>query len=159
VRGGTSMWRYFLFLLATILFSTLNSCAKPVGTETDGVSRHKVFLKDIGNGVCQQLPIGLMWQIEKSKMIFNWQEADESANQLKLDGFDDWRLPTRDEYLTLYKLLLMKKGDCSIKIRKGHWVTENKKVRSGFWDDEPLCGGPEFRWIKTKEGSVRAVRP
>lgn len=153
------MYRYFLLLLATILISTLTSCAKPAATETDAVSRHKVFLKDMDNGVCQQFPGGLMWQIEKSRMIFNLQEAGEYANHLQLGGFDDWRLPTRDEYFTLYKLLLMKKGDCSITIRKGHWVTENKMVKSGFWDDEPLCGGPEFRWIKTKEGFVRAVRP
>jgi len=104
----------------------------------------------MGNGVCQQLPTGLMWQIEKSKIISDWQDADEYANKLQLGGFDDWRLPTRDECFKLSYLLLMKKGDCSIKIKKG---------KSGFWDDYPLCGGPELRWIKTKEASVRAVRP
>jgi hypothetical protein len=153
------MYRYSILLMATILISTLNSCAKPVASEADGVAQHKVFLKDMGNGVCQQLPTGLMWQIEKSKMISDWQDADEYANKLQLGGFDDWRLPTRDECFKLSYLLLMKKGDCSIKIKKGHWVTENKKGKSGFWDDYPLCGGPELRWIKTKEGSVRAVRP
>ena len=75
------MCRYFILLVATIIISTLISCAKPVATETDGISQHKVFLKDMGNGVCQQLPIGLMWQIEKSKLISNWQEADEHANR------------------------------------------------------------------------------
>lgn len=153
------MFRYFILLMATIIISTLISCAKPVATETDGISQHKFFLKDMGNGVCQQLPTGLMWQIEKSKLISNWQEADEYVNRLQLGGFDDWRLPTRDECFTLSTLLLMKKGDCPIKIKKGHWVTENKKRKSGFWDDYPLCGGPEFRWIKTKKGYVRAVRP
>lgn len=106
----------------------------------------------MGNGVCRQLPAGLMWQIDKSEMISNWQEAEEYADRLELGGFDDWRLPTRNECFRLSNLLLMKKGDCPIKIKKGQWVTETKKVKSGFWEDYPLCGGPEFRWIKTKGG-------
>ncbi len=153
------MYRCLILLMAAILIPTLNSCNKPAATETDSVSQHGVFLKDMGNGVCRQFPTGLMWQIEKSKVISNWHQANEYAKKLQLGGFDDWRLPTREECFALSHLLLMKKGDCPIKIKKGKWVTDNKKGRSGFWDDYLLCGGPELRWIKTQDGSVYAVRP
>lgn len=153
------MCRFFVLLMTAIILSTLYSCAKPVETEVDNISLHTVFLKDLGNGVCHQLPSGLMWQIDTSENFFNFQDAREYANKLELGGFNDWRLPTRDECFTLSTLLFMKKGNCPIKIKKGHWVTENRKGKSGFWDDYPLCGGPEFHWIKTTNGYVRAVRP
>lgn len=92
-------------------------------------------------------------------MIATLVEAADYVDKLQLAGFDDWRLPTRDECRMLAELLLMKKGDCPIKITKGHWASDNKKPTPGFWDDYPLCGGPEFRWVKTTEGFVRAVRP
>lgn len=73
-----------------------------------------------------------MWQIDTTEMITNFREADEYASKLRLGGFNDWRLPTRDECFTLSTLLLMKKGNCPVNIKKGHWVTENKKGKSGF---------------------------
>ncbi len=92
-------------------------------------------------------------------MISTKEETDEYADKLQLGGFDDWRLPNRDECLMLSELLLTNKEDCPITIEKGHWVNDNNKHKPGFWDDYPLCGGPEFRWVKSKEGFVRAVRP
>jgi len=154
------MCRYFILLLAGLIFvSTLSSCSKPTTTKADDITRHNVFVKDTGNGVCHQIPAGLMWQIKESKMISTWEEANEYTSSLQLGGFDDWRLPTRDECLMLTELLLMKKGDCPIKIKKGNWVSNSNKLKPGLWDDYPLCGGPEFRWVDSKEGFVRAVRP
>ena len=155
------MCRYSILLLAGLLsVSTLSSCSKPVTTGNGGIPQDKVILEDMGNGVCRQLLSGLMWQIKESKKIPTWEEAHEYVNRLQLGGFDDWRLPTRDECLFLSELLLMKKGDCPIKIKGGHWVNVHWSTgKSGHWEDYPLCRGSEFRWVKSKEGSVRAVRP
>jgi len=154
------MFQYSILLLAGVLsVSTFSSCSKPVATEAGGTARHEIFLEDIGNGVCRQLPSGMMWQIKKSEAISTWEEANEYANRLELGGFNDWRLPTRHECLFFSELLLMKKGDCGITIKKGHWISDNKKRKPGFWDEYPLCGGSEFRWVKSKKGFVRAVRP
>ena len=155
------MSRYIMLLLAGFVsVFTLNSCATPKTQEGDAVTSGNVVLEDLGNGVCRQFPSGLMWQIKKSKKIPTWEEANEYANRLELGGFDDWRLPTRDECLFLSELLLMKKGDCPIKNKGGHWVNVHwSSGKSGHWEDYPLCGGPEFRWVNNKEGSVRAVRP
>ena len=155
------MSRYIMLLLAGFVFVfTLYSCAIPKTQEADTVTSGNVILEDLGNGVCRQLPSGLMWQIKKSKKITTWEEAHDYANRLELGGFADWRLPTPDECLFLSELLFMKKGNCPIKIKGGHWVNGHwSKGKSGHWEDYPLCGGPEFHWVNSKEGSVRAVRP
>ena len=152
----------FSVLLLTGLLSVyaLSACSKSVSTEAEVINQHKVFVENMGNGVCRQFPSGLMWQIKKSKKIPTWEEANEYANRLELGGFDDWRLPTPDECLFLSELLLMKKGDCPIKNKGGQWVNGHWSTGNpGHWEDYPLCGGPEFRWVNSKEGSVRAVRP
>ncbi|MBW1812694.1 MAG: DUF1566 domain-containing protein [Deltaproteobacteria bacterium] len=149
-----------LLLAGFVSVFTLNSCATPERQKAGAVTPAKVVLRDLGNGVCHQLPAGLMWQIKKSKMISTQEEADEYVKRLQLAGFDDWRLPTHNECLFLSELLMMKKGDCPIKkSTKGYWVSNGKKGESGFWDDYLLCGGPEFHWVTSKKGYVRAVRP
>ncbi|MBU0962009.1 MAG: DUF1566 domain-containing protein [Proteobacteria bacterium] len=148
-----------LFMLVVGCFFSLSSCHKSTATADRTVSSKEMLLKDMGNGVCRQLPSGLMWQIKESQKFSTWNEANEYVNTLKLGGFDDWRLPTRDECLNLSELLEMKKGDCPIKIKAGHWVSNKNKGESGYWEDYPLCGGSEFRWVKDKKGSVRGVRP
>lgn len=146
-----------VMLGAGCLFS-LTSCSKSTPNLDEPVSGKEISLMNMGNGVCRQLPSGLMWQIQESKKFSTWNEANEYVSTLKLGGFDDWRLPTRDECLTLTELLELKIGDCPIKIKKGHWISNNDKGESGYWEDYPLCGGSEFRWVKEKKGSVRGVR-
>lgn len=139
VKEAKIMWAYFPPILATLITITaLGSCAKPAATDADGITQHNSYLKDMGDGVCKQFPAGLMWQIKRSKRISSWQEADAYANNLQLGGFDDWRLPTRDECYTLSQLLSTKKGDCPIKIKTGHWVSDNTKKKPGFWEDYQL---------------------
>lgn len=158
------MSRYIMLLLAGVVsVFTLNSCATPETQKADAITTTKVVLKNLGDGVCHQLPTGLMWQINRSELISTYKEADEYAKKLQLGGFDDWRLPTPDECLFLSELLLMKKGDCPIKkSTKGYWVSNGKDGKLGYWDDYPLCGGSEFHWVSwvtSKKGYVRAVRP
>lgn len=143
-------------LMAFFLFS-LSSCSKPSPAVDEPVSSKKMLLVNMGNGVCQQLPSGLMWQIQKSQNFSTLNEANEYVSTLNLAGFDDWQLPTRSEYLGLAELLEFKLSDCPIKINQAHWVINNKG-ECGYWEDYPLCGGSEFRWVKDKKGYVRGVR-
>ncbi len=140
-----------LFLSGITSLFILAACADPVTTEK--------VLEDMGNGVCQQLPSRLMWQIKESPKFSTWQEAKDYADSLELGGFDDWRLPTREECLFLAELLEITKGDCPITFSKAHWVSKESRKNPGHWESYPLCGGSELRWVKGKNGSVRAVRP
>lgn len=149
-----------LCLAGAAMIVSLGSCAKSVTTEGDTTSRQGVSLKDMGNGICR-LPSGLMWQIQKSQKFSTWDEADNYVSSLGLGGFDDWRLPSREESLDLAEILEIKKGACAIKFKSSHWVSNsnNKNPLPGYWEDYPLCGGSDFRWVKGKRGRVRAVRP
>ena len=140
------MGRYHIFLLVGVIaVLTLSSCAKSVQTGSEGLARERVVLEDMGNGVCRQFPSGLMWQMKKSRKISTWEEANAYVNTLQLGGFDDWRLPTPEEILDLAELLDIKKGACSIKIKRGLWVNGDKsKGNIGHWEDYPLCAGSEF---------------
>lgn len=148
-----------LFMLGLACTFILASCTTTVTTEDGSVVQQKVLLEDMGNGMCRQLPSGLIWQIEESQKFATLNEANEYVNSLKVGGFDDWRLPTRSECLSFSELLELKKGNCPIKFKRAHWVSNHKKNKPGYWEDYPLCGGSEFRWVKGKKGSVRAVRP
>ena len=50
------MCRCSILLLAGLVFlSTLSSCSESMTTEVDGITQHKVFLENMGIGVCRQL--------------------------------------------------------------------------------------------------------
>ena len=125
----------------------------------EGVASGKAELKNLGNGVCLQAN-GLMWQVDKSRKFSSVAEAQEYAERLNLGEYNDWRLPTRDELYDLCDIWEMKlAGDCPIKIKGSYWSSEDGKVRAGEWESYPLCGGSEYKYLKKKSGSVRAVRP
>jgi Protein of unknown function (DUF1566) len=148
-----------LFILALACTLLLASCTSSVTTGDGSAHRKNVLLEDMGNGVCRQVPSRLMWQIKKSQKFSTRDEANEYVSSLQLGGFDDWRLPTREEYLFLSELLALNKDTCPIKFKRAHWASDRHKGNPGHWEDYPLCGGSEFLWVKGEEGSVRAVRP
>ena len=45
---------------------------------------------------------GLMWTIRDNGTNVTWSQADDYAQQLKLGGYSDWRLPTIDELEELH---------------------------------------------------------
>lgn len=145
------------FFAGFFIGCTLLSCS-PNNQITQQDNPVDTGLKNMGNGICLQQPSGLMWQIERGKKISTFQEASDAAAHLELGGFSDWRLPTKEECYALAELLTLKKGDCPIKNQGGYWIKSTNGT-PGHWEDYPLCGGPEFRWVKDAKGYVRAVRP
>lgn len=54
-----------------------------------------------GNGTVTDTATCLMWQQATAPGTYNWQEALAYAEGLSLGGHDDWRLPTKNELLSL----------------------------------------------------------
>ena len=117
-------------------------------------------LVDFGHDICLDTVNGLMWQVEKSGALASWQQAHQYAENLDSAGFNDWRLPTYDELYILNKIFDRKKyGNCQIKLKGSFWTgNTEKKARAGFWDNDSLCAGPSYFFIKRSMGAVIAVR-
>ena len=99
-------------------------------------------------------PIGNIHMIEKwNKLSVNYYEAEEYAKNLRLGGFDDWRLPCLNEIQIVLKisdLYGIEKGDWG-----SCWVSSDRKssramfvIDSGKWDFDE----------KTEGRSVMCVR-
>ena len=46
---------------------------------------------------------GLMWQKERSNSRMTWDAAINYVNDLSLEGYADWRLPSKKEYEEILK--------------------------------------------------------
>lgn len=115
-----------------------------------------------GNKYCRQIKSETMWQVQRGGKFSSFQEADRYAANLKLGGYDDWRLPTRSELFNLFYIFYRNKNnDCIMNVNGDFWVTlKNQGSTPGHWEVYHLCG-PEYKFVeslKTK-GYVRAVRP
>lgn len=100
-----------------------------------------------------------MWQVESTNTLSSGQQAIDYARGLNFGGYHDWRLPSKEELYELCELFEMKlEGDCALKLKGSYWTT-NGEVHAGEWEAYPTCGGTELKYLKSKSGRVRAVRP
>jgi hypothetical protein len=144
------------FLIIGVVSLLCQSCASSPAPENK--QQGDAELVDQGNGICRQKN-GLMWQVERTETFANGQEALAYTQKLKLGNLDDWRLPSKEELYELCQLFEMSlAGDCPIKLKGSYWST-NGEAQAGEWESYPLCGGSELKYLKSKTGSVRAVRP
>jgi hypothetical protein len=76
--------------------------------------------------VWQDPDTGLIWQKQVDDEEYDWQEAFEYAKKLnsqKFGGYDDWRLPTIDELVTLGNIKLYRCDD-----EDGYRLEENNPL-------------------------------
>ncbi len=85
----------------------------------------------------------------------NWVEAITACEELDLNGFNDWRLPTKEELDTLYTTLkLQSKGG----FEDGSYWSSSEYNSYYAWRKNFKTGKIDRRGNKTKEQGVRAVR-
>ena len=52
--------------------------------------------------ICSEAKLGkLMWQDEVRNFEWTWEQANEYCRLINIAGFDDWRLPTIDELISI----------------------------------------------------------
>jgi len=85
----------------------------------------------------------------------NWEAASTACEELELNGFNDWRLPTREELDTVYTILKLNgKGD----FENGSYWSSTEYNSFFAWRKNFKTGRVDRRGNKTKEQFVRAVR-
>ena len=81
----------------------------------------------------------LMWTIEDNGKDIDWHQANQYAEQLRLGGYSDWRLPTIDELKKLYDPQNLSEN----KIRKPFRLTACCPWLFTFTASLSLCGVTE----------------
>jgi len=88
------------------------------------------------NGTVLDNTTNLTWQQEIPEGTFNWKQAKEYASQLNLGGYNDWRIPTREELQSLVDF---------IKVNPAIDV-EAFPTSAYFWSSSPLANSRDYAW-------------
>ncbi|MBO4698261.1 DUF1566 domain-containing protein [bacterium] len=73
---------------------------------------------------------------------FTWNEAVNFAQELRLGGFDDWRIPTKEEVKVLYEISVL----CGIRFDKSfQWSSSVQPDNSGLLKHVSLYMGGSIR--------------
>lgn len=142
-----------LLITFTVQVSLLAADSVASQQEVDG------RLLDLGNGTCQDVKTGQIWQQGTSPKITTLDKANAYVKTLKLGGNDDWRLPTVNELYDLHLTVdLHENGNCTLKSEGSYWSDEpDNKGRVGAWEMDDNCD-PERQYTPKKSGRIRAVR-
>lgn len=109
------------------------------------------FTRDNNTNIVTDNQTGLMWQdedytdeeqqnfgVNKSHgKVLDWYKAVEYANNLRLGGYDDWRLPTRDELLSIVD---------KSRVPSTKTIFQNV-VPSGYWSFSPVANFSSRAWF------------
>ena len=94
---------------------------------------------------------GLIWQDNKdvAQITFNYNEAMDYCNALKVDSYEDWRLPTLKEFYTIVDLTQNRPA-----LKNGFEVRDDGK----YWTSTPFAKNPkkEAWYINMSYGEAEA---
>lgn len=103
---------------------------------------------------------GLQWQdsFDAQHKDTVWRDADKFCKALVLDGFDDWRLPTRAELRSLVSAVQANKVSLKHAVINGYWTSE-------AYEEDPINvwavytgNGHAYDADRCDEAHVRCVR-
>ena len=112
--------------------------------------------KDRGDYIELVKPIGNINMIEKNcfGFLLSWKDAMLYAKTVIKGGFNDWRVPTLDEMISLYKI----KDVCGIN-KLDDWFWTSSENEDGFTASRvSFYGGHVSNGTKTGKYYVRCIR-
>jgi len=130
----------------------------------------KVLRRFIDNGVTVTDTVsGLQWQKEDDGIERNYEDAQIYTEGLRLAGYDDWRLPRKEELMELAKLgyKILKQVFPNIKAERYwaktsreelHWARNPDKIAYVVDFDPSGNYGADVTYFRSYEYYVRAVR-
>lgn len=152
-----------MILYIVLASALIGSGYAPDQQAADLPGQEKEGLRQTQGGlICQEVKSGKMWQVDKKGGFSSLSEAERYAADLQLGGYNDWRLPTKEELFNLSHIFFWKRNnDCVMNRRGEYWTVSQKHEASlGHWEIDFACG-PEYNYFKSiqPKGNVRAVRP
>ncbi|MBN2791581.1 MAG: DUF1566 domain-containing protein [Desulfuromonadales bacterium] len=135
--------------------------AFPVRAVRSGQTRSIESLLSNGDGSVTDPNTGLMWQqAESASMV--WDEALSSCESMELAGYNDWRLPNRNE---LQSLVDYSESDPCIEDNlfpdvslSPYWTSTSSVLSPDEANLVSFRKGDVYAYAKTNSSSVRAVR-
>jgi hypothetical protein len=136
------------------IFSILSVCF--FSTYGQSSSKKLPSIKQGGYVIFEKNGHGLVASVENlGKLDFN--EAIKVCDTLQVDGFSDWRLPTKEEFELIHpKLNLKKVGGGSIFQSSWYW-TSTEVDKQNAWTHN-LQNGLQASYFKDFKCFVKAVR-
>lgn len=154
-----SIFVFFLFLINALV---MNGCAFQSDRSGSDVDKMDGLFLVKGEKICREVSTNKMWQLIKEGPFSSLEEANRYTAELKLGGYDDWRLPTKSELFNLFYVHYWKNNrDCVMNNKGEFWaISKDQEPSLGHWEAYLLCG-PEFKFVYSiKEyGFIRAIRP
>jgi len=148
------MLRFMKTLLMVSALLMLTACG---GKSTGGEDA----IVDNGDGTISNTLTGQMWAKKKTRRFDSSEKASAYAETADLAGYNDWRLPTLDEFHTLYYAIDFGQGSVrqtGISSEGDIWVMRDQQLVSGAWEKEDTCCiSRDFS--ETEKGRVWLVRP
>jgi len=89
----------------------------------------------------------------------SWENADSLSKNLVLNGYSDWRLPTKEELNSIYNSLYSKKLGNFVETYHSNFdwsSSETFGIRVGYHFSDII--GTNYSGLKTITGYVRLVR-
>lgn len=136
------------------IFSILSICF--YGTYGQSSTKKLPPIKQGGFIIFEKNGHGLVASVENlGKLDFN--EAIKACDTLQIDGYSDWRLPTKEEFELIHpKLNLKKVGGGSIFQSSWYW-TSTEVDKQNAWTHN-LQNGLQASYFKDFKCFVKAVR-
>ena len=114
--------------------------------------------KDIGHAWLDT-QTGLEWEKNQPKDRRTWEEAIEYCGGLRDGGFDDWRLPTKDELLSIVdNSMFTPATDLPEVMAFGYWSSTIPTRHNGCALIVSFYYGSDYIYGKPSDFYVRAVR-
>jgi len=88
-----SNWFIAIFVVLSILF-----CLQGLAFAED--KKNNRFI--VKGKVVTDTRTGLMWPLQDNGFDINWFEGKMFCQNFKVEGYDDWRMPTQKELATIY---------------------------------------------------------
>ena len=99
------------------------------------------FATTADNTVLIDRETGLMWPMQDNGTDISWPAAKDYCENVSLGGYQDWRMPTREELATLYNLEAANSSEYyihqQVRITAGsQWAIDTSDQRVGRYDFE-----------------------